>query len=109
MNIELGLKLIGAIVSAVVFIVIIKVTVDNLKETVNSLKEEDKQQWAIITKVREWQTEHEKEAAQRRLEIEREMGKLRESAGKVESQLSELVILVRNLDARLEKWIDKQG
>lgn len=127
MDIELAFKILGGIISAVVFIVVIKVTVDNLKGTVTDLKEKDNKQdkdlqdvrkdykteddkiWAIVTKCREWQAEHEKEAAQRRLEIEREMGRLRESTGKVESQLAELVNLIKNLDSRLEKWIDKQA
>lgn len=79
------------------------------KNTVDNLKQENSQQWTIITKCREWQSAHEKEAADRRLEIERQLGKLREDSSKVESQLAELLRLVTKLTERFDKFIDKQG
>lgn len=80
-----------------------------LKTKVESLDKTDESQWAIITKCREWQASHEKEAADRRLEIERQLGKLREDSSKVESQLAELLRLVTKLTERFDKFMDKQG
>lgn len=78
------------------------------KNTVENLKNENSQQWSIITKCRDWQQIHEKEAADRRLEIERQMGKLREDGSEVKGQLSELLRLVTKLTERFDKFMDKQ-
>jgi Zn-finger protein len=78
------------------------------KNTVENLKSENAQQWTVITKCRDWQQIHEKEASERRLEIERQLGKIREDSSKVESQLAELLRLVTKLTERFDKFMDKQ-
>ena len=98
-------SLVVAIISGYFYLKIKMETLDKWKE---DREKEDENQWNIITKCREWQTLHEKEAADRRLEIERQLGKLREDSSKVESQLAELLRLVTKLTERFDKWIDKQ-
>lgn len=80
-----------------------------LKSNVDHLKGENESQWTVITKLRDWQDRHQMESAQTRLDIEKELGRIRENAGKIEIQISEVLRLVKGLDQRLERWIDKHN
>jgi len=55
-----------------------------LKNTVENLKDENQKQWTVITDLREWQDTHQRNSSDTRLEIEKDMGKLRENTGKIE-------------------------
>lgn len=101
MDVARIIEIAGAAVTIVGFFYYLRFNVDQAKE-------ENKEQWRVITKLRDWQEQHQNQSSEYRLQTEKEFGKVRENAGKIESQLSELVNLIKALDARFERWIEKQ-
>jgi len=83
------------------------------KTTVTNLEREDDEQWKVITKMRDWQIEHERDSAKTRLEIEREFGRSREdfnrAMGKMDSMVSIMTELKSDLKNLEEKIDDLKG
>lgn len=101
---------VGTIISIVTAIAAISISwgrsgkqAENLSEMDQALKNENQKQWDIITEIREWQRTHEREAADRRLEIEREMSKLRENDGLLSSKMDEIMRLVKTVDGKMDR------
>src|SRR5690242_10911477 len=59
--------------------------------------------WKVIGELRMTLDEHLKGSAQTRLELEKEMGRIRESNGKTDSKLDTILSMITELSKRFEK------
>lgn len=73
------------------------------KNKLEHTEEENRSQWEVITRLRNWQENHVIESAEKRLEIEREMGRIRESASSVLTKLDSLLALVNDLTKKIDR------
>ena len=74
-----------------------------LKAQVDRLKEEDIRQWEAITKLRDWSSLHEKDSSQTRLDLEKSMGQIRETASKNDGKIDTLIAMIADLSDKLDK------
>jgi hypothetical protein len=78
-------------------------TIESLRETNNNFKEDNQEQWVAITKIRDWVTVHERDEATARLDLERDMGRIRESVGKTDGKMDTLISMIVDLSKKLDK------
>lgn len=86
----------GFIVTIVTNWVIVKVKGEHAEK-------ENGDQWRTINALRNWQENHVKESSEKRLEIEREMGRIRENATNVLAKLDSLLGLVNDLIKKIDR------
>lgn len=94
--VEVGFILCGAIGSWFV----LKYKVDNLKEI-------DEKQWNQISNIRDWIIVHEKDEATKRLDLERDLGRMREETSKHNGKMDTLISMIDNLTKKIEKLEEK--
>lgn len=75
--------------------------------TVTTLKEENREQWVTITKIRDWVTIHEKDSAMIRLDMEKSLGHIREDASKSWGKMDILITMISELSKKLDKVEEK--
>lgn len=81
----------------------LKNKVERLKEVDIELAAEDEKTWEVIQQIREWVTAHEKEVSDKRIELEKDMARIRETAIKTDSNQNQLFILVDKMDKKLDR------
>ncbi len=74
-----------------------------LRNSVDHLKEEDQKQWDQIAKLRDWVTVHERDEATSRLDLERDMGRIREDASKAGGKMDTLISMITELTKKIER------
>lgn len=82
-----------------------------MRYKVERLNEEDSKQWIIIDGFRSWKEAHDKDVADKRLELEKDLGYLRESIlkidGKLEGKLDQIFSELFQMNKKLERLENK--
>lgn len=107
----MDLKIIIEIVVIIVGIIggwfTIKNKVGNLEDKYKDQKDDDTKMhenlWKIIGDIRASLLAHEKESNQVRLDIERELGRIRENASKFESKLDSIISMMEKISLKMDK------
>lgn len=83
-------------------LVIIGFFISILTKIIYDIKRENGQQWTIIGKLRDYDQEHEKESAQRRLELETKISLVRENSAKSDSKLDDILRRLTSIEDKID-------
>ncbi len=99
----------GALISFVLAIVGGAVGYGRLNRSTEANSEQIDEIWKVVTKTRDWQVDHEKDSAGYRIELEKEMGRIRENIGKWDAKLDNIINQLSYIKEAIKEWKESNG
>lgn len=99
----------GALIAFVVAIIAGAVAYGRMQRSVESVSSDMSNSWKIIDDLRKWQSQHERDSANYRVELEKEMGKIRGDIGRVETKLDNILVRLSDIKIIVEDFREKNG
>lgn len=96
-------EIIGSIASFIVAVIAGAIGYGRLQNKLDVVSDDNKNQWKIITDLRNWTAAHEKESASARREIDDKIGVVRELVLKNDSRWEEVLRRLDGIDRKIDK------
>lgn len=106
--ITLGLALVGGIYGYGRLSRSVESNKDAITDDKKDSDDQFKNVWKVVGDLREWTIQHARDSADRRLEIEKDIGHLRERIGNLDTKLDAIITYLKEISLKISKFEDER-